>query len=179
MTEFKIIEGQTWHCGQMARRLREEQTDAMSRVDLDVHREMRSLFDQSAFRRAWLIDGQLAALGGVTGSPLEATGCVWVAISRLAQRYPVAMIREARRQLGTIMATRTMLVTTLLPDDEQSLRLAVFLGFQAGWEGRGAPALSRFSRRDLMAYIKDTPDIRIPMRDSYAMAVAYREGSAP
>lgn len=174
MTEFCIVEGKAYHCGMMARRLREEQFDAMSRAGLDTHREMRTLFDNSSFRKAWLIDGQLAALGGVTGSPIETTGCVWVAISKLAQRYPIAMIREARRQLEVATATRSMLVTTLLPDDDQSLRLAVFLGFHAGWDGRGAPALSRFSRRDLISYLREAPDVRIPLRDGYAMAVAYR-----
>lgn len=174
MTEFSVIEAKAWHCGQMARILRAEQTRALTNAGIDVHREMRHSFDESCYRRAWLIDGNLAALGGVVGSPLEINAYVWVAVSRLAQRYPLAMIKEFRRQMIYARATHDMLVTSILPEDGQSLRFAVFMGFHAARSGRGQAALSKMSRHDLARFLEDEPDIRIPVGTGYAMAVAYR-----
>lgn len=174
MTKFSVIEARPWHCGQMSRLLRDEQVEAMANYGGDVHREMRQMFDNSAYRRAWLIDDKLAALGGVAGSPLETTAYVWVAISKKAQRYPVALIKLMRDQLQKAKATHAMLVTSILPDDPASLRFAVFLGFHAGRDGRSGPALSRFSRHDLIHFIETEPDVRIPLPSGYAMAVAYR-----
>ncbi len=100
MTTFEIIEARPWHCGQMCRQLRHEHAQALVRMAVNSHREMKSCFDQSSYSRAWLIDGRLGAIGGVTGSLLDPAGYVWLAISQDAMRYPKAVVREARRQLA-------------------------------------------------------------------------------
>ena len=155
MAEFKIIDPPGHFCGKMIRILRSEHKDVLDRFGLNAHRELKSMFDSSAFRRAWVIDGELAALGGVSGSPLETASYVWVAFSQLARKYPVQLIKEARKQLRIVMATRKELVTTVLPEDEAAMRLAVFMGFHCAHTGRGQPALSKFSRRDLVSFIKE------------------------
>lgn len=173
MTDFTVIEARPWHCGQMTRILRIEQTAAMAGAGIDVHRELRTMFDNSMFRRAWLIDGRLAAMGGVAGSPLESTAYLWMAMSREAQRHPVALVKMLRGQLREARATHPMLVTTLLPEDEASIRFAVFMGFHIRRSGPGASVVSRPSRRDLMSLIASDPDIRVPLGKSYAMTVVH------
>lgn len=173
MTDFTVIEAKAWHCGAIARRLRREHRNALSAAGVDIHRELRSMFDASAFRRAWLIDGDLAAIGGVAGTALSVTGYVWVAMTEQAARYPVALVKEARRQLGEIMGIQRELATTVIPDDPAAARLAVFLGFHVSHEGRGQRALSRFSRRDLIRFIATDENLRIPVGKAYAIAMGY------
>lgn len=126
---LEIVEARRHHCGVMARRMRHEHRAALIRLGADPHRELRACFDQSAFRKAWFIDGELAALGGVTGSTLATHGMIWLAVSERATRYPKAMIGEARRQIDTVMRAKHELSTKALGADGESLRFARRLGF--------------------------------------------------
>jgi hypothetical protein len=76
MPKFEIVEAKAWHCGAMSRALRLEHQKAVAMIGLNSHRELRGMFDESIFRKAWLIDGRLAAVGGVTGPALSSYGIV-------------------------------------------------------------------------------------------------------
>lgn len=178
MTSFRIIEAKPWHCGQMARLLRSEHAQAIAMIGVDSHRELRSVFDASSFRRVWLIDNKMAALGGVTGSKLAATGFVWLALSEGARRFPVAVVHEARRQLDEIMSIKRELATTILNGDTAAKRLAIFLGFHVADDGPGAVAHSRQGRIRLSNYLENDPDCRIPIGPSYAIAMGYHHEEA-
>lgn len=173
MTTFSVIPARPYHCGQMVRLLRVEHQAAIARLGLDSHRELRERFEQSSFRRAWLIDGKLAALGGVTGGKISGTGFLWLAISERARKYPVAIVKEARKQLAEVMEIKRELATTILNGDAAARRLAIYLGFHVADEGPGAIAHSRFARRDLSRHLDVDPDIRIPIGDGFAIAMGY------
>src|ERR1700678_2700270 len=127
MTTFTVIPARANHCGQMCRMLRLEHRLAMARVNMDMHRELRRCFDASAFRRAWLIDGTLAGLGGIMGNVLSPYGFGWLALTEEARRSPTAVSKEARRQLDEIMSLKHELATTIIAGDESAKRLAIFL----------------------------------------------------
>lgn len=178
MTDFTIVDGKPWHCGQMIRILRHEHTKSLITTGVDSHRELKTRFDLSIFCRAWLVDGQLAALGGVCGSKLSALGFVWFAMSERAKRYPVALVKEARRQLEEIMVVKRELATTIIPDDDAALRLAVYLGFHVADSGRGAPAESRSGRRHLADFVKSEPSLRVPVGIGYVIPMGYHHDGA-
>lgn len=161
MPTFQIIPARPWHCGQMCRLLRSAHREAVTAIGVDAHRELRDRFEASAFRRAWLVDGKLGALGGVMGSPLATAGFIWLALAEDARKYPLAIVKEARRQLDLIMVTKRELATTVLQDDEPAMRLAVFLGFHVDHSPEGGPAVSRQGRRRLVNYIDRYPDCRL------------------
>ena len=126
---FEIQDAKVWHCGIMARKLREETRDALKPFDSSAHRRLRDQFDRSTFRKAVLINGELAALGGVIGMSMESTGEVWLAFSNLVGAYPIKIIKETMRQLRALLETKHSLKTTLLPGDERATRMAMLLGF--------------------------------------------------
>jgi hypothetical protein len=128
--KFEIVEAKAQHCGQMTRLLRAEHRAAVEALDIDTHRQLRACFDASAFRRAWLVDGKLGALGGVTGGKLDVYGQVWLAFSSVGLRYPKEIIREARKQLAEISQVKRKLVTLMLLSDTPSVRFARHVGFQ-------------------------------------------------
>lgn len=130
MTEFQIVEAREYHCGQIIRRLREEHHAAIAGLGVNAHREIRANFADSAYRRAWLINGRLAALGGVTGPLASSQGFIWLALTAQATRYPLEIVKEARRQIDHILETKRDLVTSLIPGDRTAIRFATFLGFE-------------------------------------------------
>jgi hypothetical protein len=161
MTRFEIVEGMPWHCGQMVRILRQEHQKAVAMIGFNSHRELRAHFDESSFRRAWFIDGKLAAIGGVTGPELAAEGFVWLAFSQAATRYPVAIIKEARRQIELLSHTKRVLVCSLVEGDEAAERLAIFLGFVPMLEGEYVEsASSRFGRLEVRRLLREKAPIR-------------------
>ena len=130
MTTFEVIEAKRRHCGQMARHLRSEQAEATARLGVHTHRQLVQVFDNSSWRRAWLIDGRLAGLGGVEGPILSSTGVIWLAFTEEACRFPVAMLKESRRQLQEIMKIKRQILTTLFEEDSASQRFAIHLNFE-------------------------------------------------
>lgn len=130
MPEFAVIEAKPWHVGQMVRILRREQRAENGLIDFNAHRELRNRFMESSWRRAWLMDGKLAALGGVNGPAVANTGMVWLAISEDAVKHPVAVTRMVLRQLKEIMQVKRELTTVVLDTDEASKRFARWIGFR-------------------------------------------------
>lgn len=178
MTEFRTIEARAYHCGQMCRLLRIEHQEAVAQIGIDAHRELRARFEASVFRRAWLINGKLAALFGVTGGMLSSGGFLWLALSVEAQRHPVAIVKEGRRQLDDIMRTKRELATTILGHDHAALRLAIFFGFHVSDHGPGKRAIDCQGRRVLSRFVRDVPDHRMPIGSGYAIAMGYHHEEA-
>lgn len=170
---FQIIEARARHAGQISRQLRREHQAALMRLGVGVHRQIRDTFDQSYFRRAWMIDGRLSAIGGVVGSELSPVGFVWLALTDAATRYPKQIVREARRQLDGIMVTKIELTTTIADGDEAALRLATFLGFHVEDVGLGAPGFSYFGRRRLIRHIKSSPELLQPLGRGMGFRMGY------
>lgn len=178
MTTFQTIEMRSYHCGQIVRRLRMEYLLALARIGRDPHKELRAAYDDSAIRIAWMVNGTLAAVGGVCGPSAAATGYVWLAISEDATRYPVALLREVTRQLDFIMLTKRALQATIIGGDDAAKRFAVFLGFHVSDDGLGASAFTRIGRRSLTRHLDTVPDLRIPIGAGYAIGMDYRAPDA-
>lgn len=129
MANFEIVEAKRHHLGTMSRRLRGAQKTALINLGVNVHRDMLTAFENSGFRKAWLIDGKLAGLGGVIGSSLASSGFIWLCLTEEAAKFPIAMIKEARRQLGLISEIHRELKTTLAQGDDVAARFARHVGF--------------------------------------------------
>jgi len=127
---FQIVDGKRFHCGQIARTLREDHTGALVKLGIAPHRQLYECFTGSWYCKAWLIDDKIAGLGGVEGPLISGTGYVWLALSQWASTgFPRAMYREAKRQLANMMDGRQQLITNILLDDYPSYNFAKHLGF--------------------------------------------------
>jgi hypothetical protein len=157
--EYQVVEAKRWHCGRMARALRAAHRNGLSHMDL--HAKMVEIFEQSYFRRAALIEGRPVAIWGVKGTILSRTGYAWLGLSDEATRYPIALIKEAQRQLDEIMETKRELATTIIASDSAARRFAVFLGFHIAHDGRGDPAHTRRERNRLVAYLDERADLHL------------------
>ena len=170
-----VVEAKIYHCGRMARLLRQEHDYHLRRCGVDLHRELRNNFNNSTWCRAGFVDGRLVGLGGVMGSELDWAGFVWLALSQEVRNHPISAARVLRGLLSEIMGTRRELATIVIPEDDAALRLAVFMGFHSEHEGEGSQASSRASRHALARYLKDNPSLRIPLGKGTCVALGYHE----
>lgn len=127
----ELIEAKPYHCGRISRVLRKGHRNILVEMGVDVHREMREMFDASMYRKAWFLDGKLMAIGGVTGTAASAEGMIWLAISEDALNHRHTLARVVLRLLTEIMMTKRSLGTVVLTADKDAIKLAYFLGFRA------------------------------------------------
>src|SRR5271168_3608909 len=99
MSRWEIREARLHDCGKMSRLIRLEHRIAVEQVRANLHAELQARYFESSFCRSLFIDGKLAAIGGVTGPEIATHGYVWVAISQEASKYPISLVKEAKRQL--------------------------------------------------------------------------------
>ncbi len=125
------IEAQPYHCGQIVRMLRHEHALLLDRMGVAVHAELRMMFDASAMRRAWLVDGRLAAIAGVFGTMLSDDGILWLALSEEVTKRPILVARHALRFVEDALFTKGSINTFVLEGDRTALQFAYFLGFNA------------------------------------------------
>jgi hypothetical protein len=178
MTVFTLIDARSCHCGQIARALRHDHARLLIGLGRSIHHEISHCYNMSWYRKAWLIDGKLAALGGVMGGPLEPFGFLWLALAHATTAYPLAIAKEAGRQIDEIMTMKHELVTTVLGEDHAAQRLAIFLGFHVADDGPGEAAFSCAGRRRLARHLDTNPDIRKPIGNGYAIVMGYHREAA-
>jgi hypothetical protein len=150
MPTFELIPAKRYHCGQIIRRLRRSQAETFLAMGLDPHAELWATFSQSSFKRAWLIDGRLAGICGVTGSLASSTGMAWAALSAEAARYPKETTKTARRVLDNALQNRHELFASVFANDHVSVRWARFLEFEPIESIDGVIFMRRRSCRNLM-----------------------------
>lgn len=179
--QFQVVEAKPYHVGQIVHRLRRDHAAELGALKIDAHRALKTAFDLSSFRRAWLIDGKVAALGGVTGSLISPTGTVWLSFTEDATRFPLAIIRETRKQLAEIMSTRTEIESGVMMGDAAAWRFAAFLGFylkRHAADGTGMVTLGKLKNRSLACILRDAPEFGVPLPGgSTGVLVGYQAGA--
>ena len=134
MTQFAVIQASRHHCGQMARKLRREHEEGSRAIGLGTHEGICVAFLMSSETRAWMIDGRLAAVGGLIDTFASSTGVIWLAVAQSATRYPVAMFKTAREWLRIFGQNKRVLRITVILADKPSIRFAESLGFYPSGE---------------------------------------------
>jgi hypothetical protein len=130
MPDFKIIPSRPWHCGYIARRVRAEHKAAIVSLGFDLHEQIAIAYRETLAPKTWLRDGKIVAVGGVCGGPCEPSGLLWLALSREAVHFPMACVREGKRQIEQAMHTRHELTANIVSGDKAALRFALYLGFE-------------------------------------------------
>ena len=113
----------------MARIMRAAHKEEYLLRGFNTHKRLCECFEMSPYCKAWLIDGRLAALGGIEGPLLADTGYVWLVMTQEATKYPIVMIKTIKECLKEIMLVKKELAITVIESDTAALRLAVYLGF--------------------------------------------------
>lgn len=177
--KLEVIDAKAFHCGAIIRTMRVDHQRALMAMGVPMHREFRSMFDASYYRKAAFIDGKLAAVWGVEGTPMCTEGRIWLVLGQHTMKHPVTVMREARKQLEEIATTKTRLVTTVIGDDEASVRLAVALGFEAAdGSAPGSRAHSREGRSQLVRYLRENPALLVAAGSAQQIGIVWQREAA-
>jgi hypothetical protein len=129
MSRYTLTECRRHHCGQMARRMRAANRVAMIAAGCDPHLEIVRRYYESSYRRAWLIDGQLGAIGGVSGTLAASDGYIWMVVAEIATCHALALARMTLGVLAEVSVTFRRVESLMVAADERAVEFARFLGF--------------------------------------------------
>ncbi len=125
----EVVDAQLVHVGPVASDLEQATLDTFRTIGVRPRAGLRRLLDVSAYCRAALLDGKPVALWGVMGPELATCGEAWLSITNRARAERKQIVRLARRELRAMLATKVMLVSSVLCNDARGKRFAEFLGF--------------------------------------------------
>lgn len=126
------VEAKRFHCGRLARSMRHEHAAIIeAHPSIKAHRNIVDFFERSSQVRAWTLDGEIAALAGVTGSKMDADGIAWLVLSEKAEKHPIAVGREAIKFMDWIRITKRSISIVVMAGDQKAIDFAYFLDFQA------------------------------------------------
>lgn len=165
---YTVVPASVRHLRPMSRQLRAAACITLQGFGLDPRAALHRAFLASSYCRTALQDGKPVAMWGVKSVMLGDTAAVWLVLSEAVTSMPVAIVREARAELARVMETKREVAITVLPDDEAAIRFAVFLGFHDRDNDDG-----HRSRKELCADIVKDPQHRVPIGDSYVIALGY------
>lgn len=174
MIRLELKPARRYHCGRAARHLRTGHRAELERMGIDVHAALVAAYEGSFVSRVLTIDGTLAALFGMVGSPLTPVGAIWLALTNWGARFPVAVTTSARNHLEEWSRGKVELVTSVLGGDDAGQRFAAFLGFQASHAGPGQRAWSRNGRRRLVEHLRHEPDLRVGCGTGYMINLSWQ-----
>lgn len=170
MSDYSIIAGSPRHIKPMAAQLRAAACVTLQGFGFNPREALRRAFVVSSYCRTAMKGGKPIAMWGVKTGLLADKGMVWLVLSNEVTHMPVAVVREARAELAKVMETLDEVAITVLPDDEAAIRFAVAMGFHDREEG--------LSRKDLTRQIMTDPKFKVPIGDSYVVALGYHPGIA-
>lgn len=128
--KVEIVDGKRRHCGPMSRMMRVEHDAALRRRGVKLHHAIKEKFDQSHYCRTAFVDGHIAGMWGLCGSPLASENMVWLVVAQHIIKRPRKIVEVARAELAKMAANKTVIGTTVIPEDEVACRFAKFMGFK-------------------------------------------------
>lgn len=144
---FTVQEAKRWHCGEMIRNLRPEQTDVAKNLGFNAHEHLQEAFMISGISKTWFgEDGKILGMMGVTGPMMAEEGMIWLAVSKEATKFPIFIVKQAINQLAELMLFKNRLYAAPFLADPASVKFARSMGFiemadQSGAQEIGAVAM--------------------------------------
>lgn len=168
MNTYQIVPASIRHIKPMAARLRAAACITLQGFGYEPRRALHRAFLASYYCRTAVLDGKPIAMWGTKSVLLGDEALVWLVLSDEVTKMPLSVVKEARAELAKIMDDYREVAITVLPDDEAAIRFAVFLGFHDRDNDDG-----HFTRKDMCQQIRENPNYRIPIGDSYVVALGY------
>jgi hypothetical protein len=130
---IEIVDAKPVHVGLIARRLRPEDCVEIVALHGEPRKAIRRVFRGSPYRRAALVDGEIAALWGLYGTLLSTEAYVWLASTPdLSRVSAVKVVRTARKELAEMLQSREVLRGHVAADYTRARRFLELAGFREG-----------------------------------------------
>lgn len=125
----KIIPAEALHVASLRDRLRPADIAEMEAVGLRPGQGLWKSYRLSVLAKTALVDGEVAAMFGMSGSPLAMRGEPWLLTSPLVEKVKVSFVREGRNAVAEMLAVCPVLSGYVDASYIKAVRLLKALGF--------------------------------------------------
>ncbi len=131
----------------LARCLRPGDRAEIEAVGKEPRRVLRASLRSSLTQvKVALVDGEIAAMWGMSGEVLSDTGTPWLMTGTACDRVPVSFLRIARHELALMLALKPRLENYVAADYAKAIRLLEGLGFHIDAPAPIGPKRAPFRR---------------------------------
>lgn len=151
MTPYEIVPATLSHATALRDRLREKDRRECVGQNGSVRRALHQAVRRSLYSNAVLLDGTVIAMWGLGGAMLGDEGHPWFLTAPEVERFPMAMVREARYAAEEMLACRPFLWNYVLADYPQAVKFVSVVGFSLDpplWKAPNGDAYRRFWMRE-------------------------------
>ena len=120
------------HLHAIAADLRAEEKFELGVIGVEKPRHaMLSLYRDTLYPMAALVDGRAVAAWGDAAPPLAREGLLWFFSASMIERVPISFAKIARREIERMLIGRDILRSSVHKSCERALRFYRMLGFEA------------------------------------------------
>lgn len=143
---YVIITAVSGHVSMMCEALRPNDRQELLDFGVSAKRALWGSWRNSLIRKAAFVDGEIAALWGIVGTPLGPEGNLWLLTGNAIEKAKFSFIREARREVEEALEIFPALSGVVSVRYTQAVRFLETLGFTVFPAASGPYSTFRMTR---------------------------------
>ena len=147
---YEVVDATYAHAIDLRSRLRALDLRECIGQGMSLRRMIHRTYATSLFAQAAVSDGKCIAMWGLSGTLLGDQGCPWLLTATEVEKFPFAVLREARAAVAEMISIKPYLANYVLSDYKQAVKLVSLLGFsldQPLWTSASGDVYRRFWMR--------------------------------
>lgn len=136
---YAIFDATPAHAIDLRGRLRALDLRECIGMDGSARRSLHRGLRRSLYAKAAILDGHTIAMWGLGGAMVGDEGHPWFLTAPEVERFPVAMVREARRAVVEMLELRPILWNYVLADYARAVKYVSLVGFSLSQPTHVAP----------------------------------------
>lgn len=129
---IEVVAGRPRHAALILPRLRAEEKREIAALGIAPRSAVLRLMICSTLCRALFLDGEIAALGGLSSGLMSAEARAWLLTTEAVERRPLAFVRFMQGQITEALERYRLVTADATADSPRTLRLWRMLGGRLG-----------------------------------------------
>ena len=129
MSEITIVRTERAHVIELGPKLRAADCGELQAAGLTAGKALWRSWRRSLFAKTAFVDGEIAAIWGMGGSPFSAVGRPWLLTAAPVEKVPKAFLQTARQEVRFMLSICPRLLGIVDGRYHRALRLLEMVGF--------------------------------------------------
>lgn len=127
---IEIVSCKTKHIREMAIKMNAKSAEMAFRLGMNPKKALWQSYKQSLISRTIFVNGEIAAIFGISGIIFEDRGRPWLIMAPIAEDYPFRVAFMYRSELKKMQEMFPILEDYVSDVDEQAIRMLELMGFK-------------------------------------------------
>ena len=130
--DAQVVQAEAWHAARLVTRLREDDRREIMVAGKRPARELWHAYRESLFANSVLVEGEVAAMFGVGGSPFHRVVSPWMLTAPEFERIPKFAVKVGREYVAFCRETYPYLLGLVDDNYTRAIKYLKVIGFNVG-----------------------------------------------